>query len=80
MPARGFDAEAQAGEQPTQHLDHRGQAGALVAFGAAERQQRTAFAELSGIGGLPSLAIDDPAGRNFFAARGGELDLSSRDR
>ena len=80
VPAGRLDAETQACEQPAEHLDHRGEAASLVALGAAERQQRAAFAELPGIGGLASFAVDDPAGRNFLAARGGELDLSSRYR
>ena len=75
-----FDAEAEPGQEPAQHLDHRGKAAALVAFAAAERQQRAALAILFGVGGLPSFAIDDPAGRNFLAARDGELDFSGRHR
>src|ERR1700704_6229761 len=80
MPPGGIDAEAQAGEQSTENLDHRSQAAALVTFASAERQQRATVAELSGIGGLPSFAVDDPSPWNFFTTGGGELDFSGGDR
>src|SRR3954453_15616755 len=38
VPARGLYAETEAGEQAAQDLDHGGEAAALVALGAAERQ------------------------------------------
>src|SRR5207344_993854 len=40
VAAGRLDAEAKSGEQAAQHFDHRGQSAALVAFSAAERQQR----------------------------------------
>jgi hypothetical protein len=80
VPAGGFDAKAQARQQPAENFDHRGEARPLVALGAAERQQRATLAELFGIGGVPSLAVDDPPLWNFLAARSRELDLSGRDR
>src|SRR3979409_1543894 len=72
VPAGRLDAEAQAGQEAAQYLNHGGEAAALVALGAAERQQRAALAELFGVGGLPPLAVDDPAGRNVLAARASE--------
>ena len=78
VAAGRLDAKTQAGEQAAQHLDHRGQSAALVAFAAAERQQRAALAELFGVGSLPAVAVDDPAGRNLVAACGGERNLPGR--
>ncbi|MGY3406649.1 hypothetical protein ACVWZV_002762 [Bradyrhizobium sp. GM5.1] len=80
VPARGLDAETEAGEQAAQDLDHCGEAAALVALGAAERQQRAALAILGWIGSVPSLGIDDPPRRDFLAAGDRELDLAGRDR
>src|SRR5205085_7036864 len=80
VPPRRLDAEPEAGQQAAQHLDHGREAAALVTFGAAERQQRAALAERFWVGGLPPLAVDDPAGRDFLAPRDRELDLSCRYR
>src|SRR5262249_50897832 len=64
VPAARPDPETQPSEQTTQHLDHRREPAALVALGAAHRQQRATLAQLRRVGGLsrPSLSTIHPVG------------------
>src|SRR5262249_13120279 len=80
VPAARLDTETQPSEQTTQHLDHRREPAALVALGAAHRQQRATLAQLRRVGGLPAVLVDDPPGRDFLAACDRQIDLAGRDR
>src|SRR5205807_7491419 len=56
-----LDAKTEARQQTTEDLDRHRQAIALVAFAAADREERTALAQLARVGGRPPVAVDDPA-------------------
>src|SRR5262249_55389917 len=73
-------AEAEPGQQAAQDFDYGGQATALVALRAAQRQQRAAAAQLGRVGRLAAVFVDNPAQRHGLAPRYGHADLARRDR
>ena len=69
MPARGFHAKAKPGQQTTQNFHHRGQAKALIAFRATQRQQGAAFLQLRWVTRGLAICANHPAIRHFLPAR-----------
>ena len=76
VPPGRFDTETKPGEQAGEDLDDRGEAVALVALAATQRQQRAALAQLARIGGRLAVGIDQPARRHLLAARHRHADLA----
>ena len=80
VPGLGVNAETQAGQQAGKHLDHKGQAIALMPLVGAHRQNGPAGEIVVGVGSRIAVLIHNPAQRHRLAAAALQVDFAHRHR